>query len=153
HIGWHPDGKILAAEGNDGIIYLRDVATRTQTVRLEGHKNAGIRFAFNHAGNLLASTGWEAMLRLWDPRTGKQLFSTQAHTTALRFSPDDRLLAAEHIVNKLRIWEVTAGREYRTLVRDPVLGKGVYGSCAFNSEGRLLFTGTNEGFGLWDLQT
>ena len=74
-LAWHPDGKTLAAACDDSRIYLWDVALGKQTHVLEGSRNVGIGIAFNHAGDMLASGGWEGVLRLWDPRTGTQLFS------------------------------------------------------------------------------
>jgi WD40 repeat protein/tetratricopeptide (TPR) repeat protein len=154
-VAWQPDGKTLAAVGGDSVIHLWDVATGKEIAKLEGHKNAGVDLTFNHAGDLVASTGWEGMLRLWDPRVGKQLFSTQAHVAkaALRFSEDDRMLAGKRIGDKLRIWEVVANREYRTLIRDPVLGKTTYNQISVRPDGRLLAVGMDDGFGLWDLRS
>jgi serine/threonine protein kinase/WD40 repeat protein len=151
---WHPDGKTLATVGGDWIIRLWDVATRKEIVRLEGAKGGGFGITFNHGGDLLASFSWEGLLRLWDPRTGKQLLSTVANgMSALRFSPDDRLLAARISGRKLQLLEVAVGREYRTLVRDPVLSSGLYDATAVSGDGRLLAAGMRDGFGLWDLRS
>jgi hypothetical protein len=76
HVAWHPDGKTLATVGQDRIISLWDVATGRSIVKLEGCDHDGIFFAFNRAGDLLASASPKGELRFWDPRTGKQLFST-----------------------------------------------------------------------------
>jgi WD40 repeat protein len=149
---WHPEGKTLAAVCPDHKIRLFDVATRQQTLVLDGHKNAGIHCAFNHAGDLLVSTDWDATVRLWDPRTGQQLFSAQASMKIPRFSPDDRFLAYLR-GNQVGLWEVAGGREYRTLVRDPPLGKVAYYTTAIHSDGRLLAVGMQDGVGLWDLTT
>jgi serine/threonine protein kinase/WD40 repeat protein/Flp pilus assembly protein TadD len=153
-VAWHPDGKTLAAVGGDRIIRLWDVATGKQTVQLEGFKNGGIGFTFNRAGDLLASTGWEGVLRLWDPRTGQQLFQVRGEwPSGGRFGPDDRLLGAEVKDGKLRLCEVAAGPAYRTLVRDPALGKGRYGSLAVSPRGRLLAAAMDDGLGFWDFRT
>jgi WD40 repeat protein/serine/threonine protein kinase/Flp pilus assembly protein TadD len=155
NVAWHPDGKTLAAAGGDRIIHLWDVATGKPTVRLEGFKNGGIAFTFNRAGDLLASNGWEGTLRLWDPRTGQQLFQVRANWGGAgpRFGPDDRLLGGTVKDNKLRLWEVAASRAYRTLVRDPALGKGNYSTCAVSPKVRLLVAGMADGFGFWDGRT
>jgi serine/threonine protein kinase/WD40 repeat protein len=152
NVSWHPDGKTLAVVGDDRIIHIWDVATRKPIIRLEGHKNVGINFAYNHVGDLLASICWDGRLRLWDPRTGQQLFNSPWHAlTSLRFSPDQNLLAAGIDGNKLQLWEVTSACGYRTLVRDPVLGRGEYQNCAISPKGRIVAAAMNDGVGLWDL--
>jgi WD40 repeat protein len=152
YAAWHPDGKTLATVGGDRVMRLWDVATAKEIAHLEGTKSGGIGFAFNHRGDLLASISWDGMLRLWDPRTGKQLLSTVAYGMGFtQFSSDDRLLAARSNGTKLQILEVAVGHEYRTLVRDPVLGRGFYEYTAISGDGRLLAAGMQDGFGLWDL--
>jgi serine/threonine protein kinase/WD40 repeat protein len=154
HVAWHPDGKTLAMVGGDGVIVLRDVTTNKLVARLEENRGGGITLTFNHAGDLLASVGWAGILRLWEPRTGRQLLSTRADMTfAPRFSRDDRFLAGQRIGNKLRILEVTGTREYRTLA-DPLLSKsGVWAGTI--SPDRRLFAAALAGrtVGFWDLQT
>jgi eukaryotic-like serine/threonine-protein kinase len=155
HLAWHPDGKTLAVACYDARIYLWDVAAGKQTLVIEGLRNGGIKIAFNHAGDLLASAGWDGMLRLWDPRTGKQLFGTMSPlpNATPRFSPDDCFLAGDCRDGQLGLWEVAAGREYRTLVRAAAAGKGIYRTTAIRADGRLLAVGTGmpDGVGMWDL--
>jgi serine/threonine protein kinase/WD40 repeat protein len=140
-LAWHPDGQTLAATCGDQKIYLWDVPARKQTLVLEGHKNQGIGLAFNHAGDLLASNDWNGVLRLWDPRTGRQVFITPAPIQAdcLHFAPDDRLLGAVIKGDKLRLLRVASGRELRTLVRSPASAKEKgYGTATLKAGGRLL---------------
>jgi serine/threonine protein kinase/WD40 repeat protein/tetratricopeptide (TPR) repeat protein len=148
---WSPDGKALAT--SEGLlIHVWDVPTRQETARLEACRNFGIVLFFDHAGDLLVSTGWEGMVRFWDPHTGKQLFSTPASTTSvLHFSPDDRLVAAAVAGTRLRIWEVAHGHEYRTLAPKQT-GHNVLNvwSAALSLDGRLLAVGTQAGIVLWD---
>jgi serine/threonine protein kinase/WD40 repeat protein len=150
-VGWHPDGKILAAVGGDQIIRFWDVAGGKEISRLEGFKNGGNVLAFDAPGDLAATHGWDGRLRLWDWRLGQQLLSVPADTTHLRFSADGDALACGLEQNKLTIWQVSRAREYRTLVRDMALGKGNYSKAAISGDGRLLVVGMQDGFGLWDL--
>jgi WD40 repeat protein len=107
---------------------------------------------FNQAGDLLASVGWEATLRLWDPRTGKQLFSTRAEMKDVRFSPDDRLLAAEVRGSNLRLFEIVRSREYRTVVANPAARDEAFNSNAdLDASGQLLAGALHQGVHLWDL--
>jgi serine/threonine protein kinase/WD40 repeat protein len=153
YAAWHPGGKTLATVGGDHVIHLRDVASGKVVHKLRGFKDGGINFAFSRAGDLLVSHGWEGRLRLWDPRTGRELLRTPLHWQVLHFSPDGGLLAADVKDDKVRVWGVAPGREYRTLVRDPALGKGRFGTCAFSPNGRLLAAGMEDGLGLWDGRT
>ena len=146
---WHPDGKTLAVAGADQIIHIWDVAARKAIMKLEGHKTDGIILQYNHSGDLLASTCWDGTLRLWDPRTGQQLFNTQAWAVSVRFSPDDHFLAAEVTDAKLRIWEVAGPGAYHTLVADRLIGRVT--GCAINPNGRLLALTGETGVSLWDL--
>ncbi|HTU89418.1 MAG TPA: protein kinase, partial [Gemmataceae bacterium] len=150
-IAWHPDGKTLAV--GDGIIHLWDVPTRTRIARLEGHSNPGLKFAFNHSGDVLAGTGWDCILHLWDTRTGRQLFSTPTMVQSFRFSPDDHLLAVGRNINdnKLQIWQVALPHGYRVLVRQPILDGAGYSVCATSPKERLLAVRMADGVGLWDL--
>jgi WD40 repeat protein len=151
---WHPAGKTLAVGDGDGIS-VWDVAQDKQTGRLEGTRGEGIAFSYNPAGTLLASDGWAGILSLWDPLTGRQVFSTHARlqNPAAQFSADGRFLAATHDGGKLRIWEIAAANEYRTLAASPLKGKRAYRSVAITLDGRLLAAGADGGFALWDLPT
>jgi eukaryotic-like serine/threonine-protein kinase len=150
-LAWHPDGKALAVAGVDRIVHIWDVATRTPVARLEGHKNEGITFCYDHSGDLLASTCWDGRIRLWDPRTGQQLFNARAFVQSLSFSPDDRFLAAEVADTKLRIWEVARPCAYRTLTENPEVGRAIrYTGCAISPDGRVLALTHEAGVSFWD---
>jgi serine/threonine protein kinase/WD40 repeat protein len=148
---WHPDGRILAAVGGDQIIRFWDVDSGKEISKLEGFKNGGNTLAFNASGDLVATSGWEGRLRLWDWRFSQPLLNVPFSTTYLRFSADGEHLACGVELKKMTVWQVSPGREYRTLVRDLALGKGLYGQPAISPDGRLLVVAMRDGFGLWDL--
>ncbi len=64
---WNPDGKALAVcltgLGSGDVISLWDVASKKPMGNLEGQPRGGGQCVFNHAGSLLASNGWERILR------------------------------------------------------------------------------------------
>jgi WD40 repeat protein len=100
---------------------------------------------------MMAGVGWSTILRLWDPLAGRLVFSTHASWNRLRFSADDRFLAAWQHDNTLRIWEVNAGSEYRTLTANPAArGEREFESLAISPDGGLLAAGTQGGLGIWD---
>jgi WD40 repeat protein len=154
-LAWHPDGNRLAVVSSDLGIHLWDVAARQQTADMRRWKNGGLRIAFNHAGDLLASYGWEHMLRLWDLRSSSEVFHTPARFTGpnLRFSSDDRFVAADIQNEKLRLWEIVLSQECRKLIPNPARGQAPYGPFAIRPDGRVLAACTADGFGLWDAHT
>ena len=74
-VAWSPDGTTLATACDDYKIYLWDAATGVRRATLEGHTNGGLSAGFDPSGTLLASDGWEARLRLWDPVLGRSWLS------------------------------------------------------------------------------
>jgi eukaryotic-like serine/threonine-protein kinase len=151
-VAWHPDGKSLAASSDGESIQLWDASSGSPLVRLSGGAD-GVFFTFNHAGDLLASTCWDGKPRLWDPRTGQQLFTTQASIYRLRFSSDDRLLAAGVSGKKLQVWEIVHPQGYRTVAREPSLGRGAYHRCAVSPRNQLMAAGMTDGVAFWNLAT
>jgi WD40 repeat protein len=69
----------------------------------------------------------------------------------VRFSADDHFLAADAYDNKLRIWKIAAGDEYRTLTASPIDGNREYVCSAVSPDGRLLAAGTQRGVSFWDM--
>ncbi len=156
---WNPDGSSLAAACDNLKIYVWDLAMRRPIAVLEGCSNKGTSLIFNRTGDLLASWGWEGMLRFWHPRTGKQVFSTPGGMLANSFSPDDRQIAATITdpsgQGASGLWDVGAFHEYRTLVHDPVpLGANrapSYIGGSLHPNGRLLALAMWDGARIWDL--
>src|SRR5262249_51742044 len=80
----------------------------------EEHNSFNLLFAFHPAGDLLASTSGDNTLRLWDSRTGQELFRKMGRFPALRFSLDGRQLASEG-ANEIKVWEIVRSSFYRTV--------------------------------------
>ena len=77
-LAWGPDGTTLAAACEDTRIYVYDTETGRQTGVLADHTSEGIFAAFQPAGSLLASNGWDGKLRIWRPETGEMLLTLPA---------------------------------------------------------------------------
>jgi serine/threonine protein kinase/WD40 repeat protein/tetratricopeptide (TPR) repeat protein len=150
---WHPDGKVLAVACDDRKIYLWDIENPHSSAILEGHRNLGIHFTFNHRGDLLVSNDWNSILRLWDLRTGRQIFSTPALTPRLAFSPDDRLLAAQIEGNKMRLLRLTTGQGFRSFSVERGSVSQSIERAAVSPDGRLLVVSTDAGLAFVDLAT
>ena len=96
HLAWNPRRpNLLAAGVEDNTIRIWDVDTGRQTVTLEGDSYNGLVVAFHPGGDLLASRGWNGMLRLWDIRTGSRFLDMPSSwLPELHFDRDGRRLSA-----------------------------------------------------------
>ncbi|HKB41061.1 MAG TPA: protein kinase, partial [Gemmataceae bacterium] len=146
-LSWRPDGQFLAAGcGNE--VYVWDVRTRKPQAILRGHESFVTSITFSHSGDLLASSGWDATLRLWDPMTGRLLLSKDSGPHP-QFSPDDRLLGHTVAGSKVELWEVTSSSAACRVLCGP-LGRGGIWNADFSPDGRLLASADADGIHLWD---
>ncbi len=146
-VAWSADGSTLATPSVDSKIYVWDAATGTRKTLLEGCTNSGLHAAFHPAGTLLASNGYEARLRFWDPVLGRSWFSLGVPYDPY-FSQDGRI--AVSIDDKLTICQVDPAVEYRILAHASTSPPG-YQEPSVRGDGRVLAVGTNTGAVLWDL--
>jgi serine/threonine protein kinase/WD40 repeat protein/tetratricopeptide (TPR) repeat protein len=146
---WSPDGHFLLATSADRCLYLWDVRTGKQQAVLRGHEFPPNAVAFSHNGNLLATTGWDGNLRLWEPMTGRLLVSVPGGGGNLRlgFSPDDRLLGCTTAGSEVELWEVGVGAGCRVL--NVPLTDGEIRSTAFSRHG-LFASASSVGVCVWD---
>src|SRR5207244_9477435 len=98
------------------------------------------RVAFSPDSRILATATTDGRVRLLEVATGKllHLLGDDVGQNAVAFSPDGRLLAADH-GTEVRLWEVATGKVARAL--------GGQGSpvraLAFSADGRRLALGTS----------
>jgi WD40 repeat protein/DNA-binding SARP family transcriptional activator/energy-coupling factor transporter ATP-binding protein EcfA2 len=105
--------------------------------------------AFNPDGDVLASGASDGSLRLWDPRTGRELVSVSPNlgeVTGVAFSPDGDRLATSSSDGTVRLWDGRTLDPIMTLATDgagiPVsTTKRPIGKVAFSPDGaRLAYT-------------
>jgi WD40 repeat protein len=144
-LAWSADGRLLAAGCHDNCTYVLDGQSGERVAVLKGHQMRVTRLAFNHAGNLLATTSWDGTIRLWDPIQGLPLLVlADAATSQMQFSEDDHHLAyfAHPSGRKFGLLEVAASRVYRRLpLSDP---RGYVAGLDLSPDGRLLVAGGRE---------
>jgi len=166
-----PDGKTLASGGGDFKVKLWEIATRrelrTLTVDYPDYVNmlTSNSVVFSPDGKTLVSGGagyGQHRVKLWEVATGRELRTVSegsGEIKSLAFSPDGKLLASgggSHFLNSgkpdktVRLWEVTTGRELRTLsVADDDVN-----SVGFSPDGKVLAAGSDDKtIKLWEVAT
>jgi WD40 repeat protein len=111
-IALSPDGKTLAAAGDDGTVRLWEVATGKPVLPFDGHGGHVEALAFGPGGNRLASGGRD-LLCMWDVREGKTTWRAGeggAMVNSLAWTPDGKRLATAGGPG-LRLWEAESGKE------------------------------------------
>ena len=152
-----PDGTILASAGSsfDDTIRLWDIAHGgIELAVFTGHTEAIYGLAYSPDGTRLASGSRDDSVRMWDAKTGQELFFSLDHNAwvnAVAFSPDGAILASGGDDGKVRLWDVETGQAL------DVLDTGSYSVSAlvFSPDGSLLASAGkyDDGIQLWDTGT
>jgi WD40 repeat protein len=154
------DGKLLAvassATGTAGEIGLYSLgsASATKQIRnLSGHTDQILDVAFSPDGKILASTGYDRLIKLWDVDTGHLLRTLKDHSDAvysLAFDPTGKLLASGSADRAVKVWNVGSGVRLYTL-SDPT--DWVY-AVAWRPDGKqLAAAGVDRSIRTWGVST
>ncbi|MBI1927644.1 hypothetical protein HYR99_25805 [Candidatus Poribacteria bacterium] len=159
-ISFSPDGRALASGGDNDIIRLWDVASRSLLATLQEHLPTQLgdvrpvwSVSFSPDGRTLASGGWDKTIKLWDAATRSLLVTLQGHTgsvSSISFSPDGRTLASGSWDKTIKLWDVASRFLLATLQEH----QGFVDSVSFSPDGRTLASGSwDETIKLWDAAT
>jgi WD40 repeat protein len=130
------DGELLAAAGDNGVLYVYPKASESQALALHGHAGPVPALAFHPRMPLLASGGEDRTLRLWDlSQEGKELvrLETGGAVGAVAFHPSGHLLASGNSRGRVQLWSLAAREEVAAWNVD-----GAVHALAFHPSGALL---------------
>jgi WD40 repeat protein/DNA-binding SARP family transcriptional activator len=146
-LDWSPDGRFFVTEGPEesGIVDIRDAGTGESVRAFQGHRDDVNDIAFTEDGSVLATSGDDGTVRLWDVATGTSLHVLREpgaqgpvrdrSVWSPSFSPDGTLVAASW-PGLVQVFDVRTGRVVTEIPADSPSG------TAFSPDGERLVYGT-----------
>ncbi|MFC1792770.1 protein kinase [Planctomycetota bacterium] len=120
--------------------YISDQAL----VTLRGHRGWGISSAvISPDGKLIASSGMDSPIRIWDMTTGAEVKILRGHADqvySLAFSPDGKRLVSGSVDKTIRIWNMADGTELMILHGHD----SEVSSVAYSLDGKSIVSGSND---------
>jgi WD40 repeat protein len=89
--------------------------------RFTGSKDGVVAFAISPDGKRMVSGCWEVnerVARVWDMKTGKELFQLKGHTSAiacLDWSGDNKQILTGGVDRSIRLWDSSNGKMLKTI--------------------------------------
>jgi WD40 repeat protein len=138
---------IVTVDSDTGFTKLWDLRSTGWYVALSNRvppSEAPIQVAISPNGKLIATSGKDGYLRVWDWRTGPSptVFArTGALLVAVAFSPNGQDLAAGGNDDTARVWDVAS----RTLITTLRGNRGIVDGLAFSPDSSSLVTASSDG--------
>jgi WD40 repeat protein/serine/threonine protein kinase len=152
-IGFHPNGKWLAAPAPGGTVLLWDVDTGKEVRKFEGRVPRIGPVTLSPDGSRLAGLALNGLtVIIWDVATGRETHRLQCDdavwgTPRLMFSPDSKRLACAGGRDFVYVWNVATGEECFRVAPGS-------GGVAYSPDGSQLATGSANGIvRLWNATT
>ena len=115
-----PDGLTIAAGSHDKTVRLWDMASKKQSLKLQGHLRRINCVAFSPDNMTLASGSHDKQVKLWNVKTGKEICGLDSHkdiVSSVVFSPDGMMLASASHDGYIRLWQI----HYKIMPKDALV--------------------------------
>jgi WD40 repeat protein len=139
-----PDGRLIAAAGDDHLVHLWSLADSRHIHTLRGHIDWIRSLSFSMEGTRLASAGDDHRICVWDIPSGrlsKTLGGNDRAIYCVRYSPDGRSLATVGYDRQLKLYEAATG-DLATVLACP--GADMR-AVTFSNDGSLMATAGRNG--------
>ena len=118
----NPHNQIVVSSQDNGTIQLWNfseimVGKLPPKISIQAHRGMATALAFSLDGKLIASTGSDRLIKIWDAVTGEQLQTLSGHTdyVPLLLFVDDRTIVSQSYDKTIRQWDLTTG-EWKILI-------------------------------------
>jgi WD40 repeat protein/serine/threonine protein kinase len=160
HALFSPDGQRIAAAVADGTVMIWDAnafdeKSQPHIRTIGGHDGEfyGLDFSPDRDSPLLASASTNGSIELWDPATGKLVWTAhpghKEPAVCVVFSPNGMRLLSGSMDRTAKLWDANNGHEIRTLDER---FKVMVWCVAFHPEGKVFATASHRELGLWDAE-
>jgi formylglycine-generating enzyme required for sulfatase activity/WD40 repeat protein len=145
---WEPRGQWLSHFAPDQItVWNAQTWTRQSVLKTPDSNTTAVDFG--EGCGLLAGTGWDQVLRLWDPATGRELLTLHG-CIGTQFKREGARLAATRDGSAIHIWEVTPSGPYRVLHAPLGPGYRTWGAV-FSTDGTKLAQFDDNCASIWNV--
>jgi len=155
-----PYRRVFHSPSSDSMAVLagQDIELRSawtgQLIRVfDGHNDFVIAAAFSPDGTIMASSGSDGVIRLWDVAAGNeigQLLGHESEANTLSFDPSGEQLVSSSGDGIVRIWDVLSGQTLHVIAAHAERVTWF----SLNKDGSILATGSADAtVRLWDMLT
>lgn len=139
-----PDGKFVAAVGEDGSLKILEIGSSAPPRVLDAHKEWSESINFSPDSKRVITGSFDNTAIVWDVETSKKIFTLIHHNDAINdvaFSPDNSMIALASSDGTTSVWDATTGSLKYSL--SPHSGK-IY-NIAFSPDSKIIALGTEDG--------